>query len=172
MLLLFVIFVLVPIAELYVIIQVGQAIGALWTILILIADSLIGARMLSWQGRRAWRSFQQALAEGRMPHKEVLDGALIILGGAFLLTPGFITDVFGLFLLIPPTRVIARRLLVRLLSRRGSLRWARVVARSGPGAPPWAGRGSEPFDTTAQPRPPDASDTGSPPPRERGLPPA
>ena len=93
MLLLVILFVLVPIAEIYVIIQVGQAIGALWTVLILIVDSLIGARLLSWQGRRAWAAFQSALAAGRIPHREVLDGVLIILGGAFLLTPGFITDV-------------------------------------------------------------------------------
>src|SRR3954449_4896587 len=102
--LLILIFIVVPIAEIYVIIQVGQAIGALWTILLLIADSIIGARLLSWQGRRAWLRFQEALASGRVPHREVLDGVLIILGGAFLLTPGFITDVFGLLLLIPPTR--------------------------------------------------------------------
>ena len=94
-LLLVILFVLVPIAEIYVIIQVGQEIGALWTVLILIADSLIGARLLSWQGRRAWAAFQTALAAGRIPHREVLDGVLIILGGAFLLTPGFITDASG-----------------------------------------------------------------------------
>ena len=91
------------------IIQVGQAIGALWTVLILIVDSLIGARLLSWQGRRAWAAFQAALTEGRIPHREVLDGVLIIVGGAFLLTPGFITDAVGLLLLIPPTRAAFRR---------------------------------------------------------------
>src|SRR5919109_2765726 len=94
--LLVLIFIVVPIAEIYVIIQVGQAIGALWTIALLIADSVIGARLLSWQGRSAWRRFPQALAEGRMPHNEILDGVMIIFGGALLLTPGFITDVFGL----------------------------------------------------------------------------
>src|SRR3954469_10427587 len=106
--LLFLLFILVPIAEIYVIIQVGQAIGALWTILLLIADSIIGARLLSWQGRRAWRRFQEAIAAGRVPHREVLDGVLIVLGGAFLLTPGFISDVVGLLLLIPPTRAVVR----------------------------------------------------------------
>src|SRR6266511_1887149 len=109
--LLFVLFILVPIAEIYVIIQVGQAIGALWTILLLIADSIIGARLLSWQGRRAWVRFQEALAAGRVPHREVLDGVLIIVGGAFLLTPGFISDAVGLLLLIPPSRALVRRAL-------------------------------------------------------------
>ena len=93
--LLFLLFIPLPIAEIYVIIQVGQAIGALWTILLLIADSIIGARLLSWQGRRAWLRFQEALAGGRVPHREVIDGVLIITGGAFLLTPGFITDLLG-----------------------------------------------------------------------------
>jgi len=126
-LLLVILFVLVPIAEIYVIIQVGQEIGALWTVLILIVDSLIGARVLSWQGRRAWGAFQSALTAGRIPHREVLDGVLIILGGAFLLTPGFITDVVGLLLLIPPTRATFRGLLTRMMLRPTRLGWARVV---------------------------------------------
>jgi UPF0716 protein FxsA len=131
-LLLVLLFILVPIAEIYVIIQVGQAIGALWTILILIADSIIGARLLSWQGRKAWRKFQEALATGRVPHREVLDGVLIVLGGAFLLTPGFITDVLGLVLLLPPTRAFVRRALVRAMLSPRRVRWARVVVRTGP----------------------------------------
>jgi UPF0716 protein FxsA len=138
MLLLVILFVLVPIAEIYVIIQVGQAIGALWTVLILIVDSLIGARLLSRQGRRAWASFQSALAEGRMPHREVLDGVLIVLGGAFLLTPGFITDAVGLLLLIPPTRTAFRGLLTRMMLRPTRLGWARFVVGTprGPGQRP------------------------------------
>ena len=75
------------------IIQVGQAIGALWTILLLIVDSIIGARLLRVAGPARVAAFQEALAAGRMPHREILDGVLIIVGGAFLLTPGFITDV-------------------------------------------------------------------------------
>jgi UPF0716 protein FxsA len=133
--LLVLLFILVPIAEIYVIIQVGQAIGALWTILILIADSIIGARLLSWQGRRAWRKFQEALAAGRVPHREVLDGVLIIAGGAFLLTPGFITDVLGLILLAPPTRAFVRRALVRAMVGPRRVQWARVVVRTGPSEP-------------------------------------
>ena len=154
--LLILLFIVVPIAEIYVIIQVGQAIGALWTVLILIVDSLIGARLLSWQGRRAWASFQSALTEGRVPHREVLDGVLIILGGAFLLTPGFITDVVGLLLLVPPTRAAFRRLLTRLMLRPTRLGWARVVV----GTPRGPRQRPQP---TAHPTPP-------PPPTQ--LPPA
>ena len=134
MALLFILFILVPIAEIYVIIQVGQAIGALWTVLILIADSIIGARLVSWQGRAAWRRFQEAVQAGRIPHREIIDGVMIILGGAFLLTPGFITDAIGLLLLIPPTRALIRRVAVRSISRRGVV--TRVVFRAPPFRPP------------------------------------
>jgi UPF0716 protein FxsA len=111
-------FIVVPIAELYVIIQVGQAIGALPTIAILLADSIVGSLLLRHQGRSAWRRFNQAMAEGRVPAREVLDGALVIFGGAFLITPGFISDFLGLLLLIPPTRAVVRRILVRIFARR------------------------------------------------------
>lgn len=160
MLLLVILFVLVPIAEIYVIIQVGQEIGALWTVLILIVDSLIGARLLSWQGRRTWAAFQSALTAGRIPHREVLDGVLIILGGAFLLTPGFITDGVGLLLLIPPTRATFRGLLTRMMLRPTRLGWARVVV----GAP--RGQGPRPQPTAH----PETHPKAAPPPAE--LPPA
>jgi UPF0716 protein FxsA len=133
-------FIVVPIAELYVIIQVGQAIGALPTIAILIADSVIGSLLLRSQGRLAWRRFNAALQEGRVPAREVLDGALVIFGGAFLITPGFLTDVIGVFLLLPPTRAVARRMLVGVFSRRfvvsavGSA-GARAARRRSRGAP-------------------------------------
>jgi UPF0716 protein FxsA len=117
-LLLLFLFVAVPILEIYVIIQVGQAIGALWTIALLIADSIIGSVLMRSQGRAAWRRFQLALAEGRMPAREVLDGVLVIFGGAFLLTPGFCSDIVGALLLLPPTRAVIRRMLVRRFSMR------------------------------------------------------
>jgi UPF0716 protein FxsA len=146
--LLVLLFIVVPIAEIYVIIQVGQAIGVLWTILLLIADSIIGARLLSWQGRRAWLRFQEAIAQGRVPHREVMDGVLIIVGGAFLLAPGFITDVIGLVLLVPPSRALVRRLLARaIISRR--FRFARTTTWTSGGP-----RGPEPPRPTAYPSPP------------------
>src|ERR687888_1779429 len=95
-------FIAVPIAELAVIIQVGEAIGVWWTIALLIADSVLGSMLMRSQGRAAWRRFNRAIAEGRVPAREVLDGALVIFGGAFLVTPGFVTDVAGVLLLLPP----------------------------------------------------------------------
>jgi UPF0716 protein FxsA len=137
-LLLFFLFIVVPIAELYVIIQVGQAIGAPLTIALLIADSVLGAALMRSQGRAAWRRFNAALREGRVPHREVLDGVLVIFGGALLLTPGFLTDILGLVLLLPPTRAIVRAVLVRRFGGRvasGAARGAGARLFTQTGAP-------------------------------------
>ena len=116
MLPLILIFIVVPIIELYVIIQVGEAIGVWWTIALLIADSLIGSWLMRSQGRSVWRRFQETVQAGRMPHREVADGVLVIFGGALLLTPGFVTDFLGLFLILPPTRALVRRTLMRRIT--------------------------------------------------------
>src|SRR5215213_6870273 len=107
--LLVLLFIAVPIAELAVIIQVGEAIGVWWTIALLVADSVLGSLLMRAQGRAAWRRFVAATSGGRAPAREVADGVLVIFGGALLLTPGFLTDVLGLVLLIPPTRALVRR---------------------------------------------------------------
>ncbi|HET8537354.1 MAG TPA: FxsA family protein [Solirubrobacteraceae bacterium] len=129
--LLILLFIVVPIAEIYVIIQVGQAIGALWTIALLIADSILGSMLMRSQGRAAWRRFNAAIASGRPPAREVFDGALVIFGGAFLLAPGFITDVLGLSLLLPPTRALYRRFIVTsVLGRTPAGRAAMYASRA------------------------------------------
>jgi UPF0716 protein FxsA len=140
--LLVVLFIVVPIAELYVIIQVGQAIGVLPTIAILIADSILGSALMRSQGRVAWRRFNQALGEQRIPHREVLDGALVIFGGALLLTPGFLTDILGIVLLLPPTRAAVRAVLVRRLLPR--MVAGGVSSLGGFGAPPRGTRSRPP----------------------------
>jgi UPF0716 protein FxsA len=129
-LLLVLLFIVVPIAELALLIQVGQWIGVWWTVGLLVADALLGSFLLRTQGRAAWRRFNEALAAGRIPHREVVDGVLVIFGGVLLLTPGFITDIFGLLFLFPPTRVVMRRLLVR----RGALKL--VGSMPGAASPP------------------------------------
>ncbi|HLM08989.1 MAG TPA: FxsA family protein [Thermoleophilaceae bacterium] len=111
-------FIALPLLELYVILKVGDAIGAVWTIVLLAADSVLGSLLLRSQGRSVWRRFNNALAEGKMPHREVMDGVLVIFGGAFLITPGFVTDFIGLLLLLPPTRAVIRSQVVRRLGRR------------------------------------------------------
>lgn len=116
--LLLVLFIVVPIVEIFAIIQVGQAIGVWWTVGLLVADSILGSLLMRSQGRAAWRRFNAAIAEGRAPAREVLDGVLVIFGGALLLTPGFVTDVFGALFLLPPTRAVLRRVLVRRFAAR------------------------------------------------------
>ena len=121
-------FILVPILEIYVLIQVGQVIGAWWTVLLLIADSILGSWLLKREGARAWTAFRVALGEGRMPARELADGILIVVGGTLMISPGFVTDVFGILLILPLTRPIGRRLLARVLARR-------LVFVQGPGMP-------------------------------------
>jgi UPF0716 protein FxsA len=139
---LIVIFIVVPLAELYVIFQVGDAIGIPLTIAILVADSLIGSMLLRSQGRAVWRRFNETMQGGRIPHREVIDGVLVIFGGAFLITPGFLTDVIGLMLLLPPTRALFRRLVTGRLGARaavaaGDYTNARVRARRGSAEADW-----------------------------------
>jgi UPF0716 protein FxsA len=131
------IFVVVPLAELYVILKVGDSIGWGWTVLILAADSVLGSVLLKSQGRAVWQRFNEAIRAGRVPHSEVIDGVLVIFGGAFLITPGFITDVLGLILLVPPTRRV-----VRLAARRSiERRTVGAVAR-----PPGRGESAHDYD--------------------------
>src|SRR3546814_381333 len=94
-------FIIVPICELALLIWVGGQIGVLPTIALLLIDSIVGAMLMRHQGRAAWMRFNTAVAERRVPAKEVVDGALVIFGGALLLTPGFITDIFGILFLLP-----------------------------------------------------------------------
>lgn len=155
---LIVLFIVVPIAELYVIIQVGELIGVWPTLFLLLADALLGSWLLKHQGRGAWQRFNEALAQRRFPGREVADGALIIVGGTLLLTPGFLTDIAGAFLLIPPTRALVRRLLKRFTIGRFA-----VVGIGGPGGfgqPRGGGPGPPPgrdydFDATAEEVPSD-----------------
>ena len=121
-------FIVLPIAELYLIYKVGDSIGILPTLALLALDSIIGSVLLRTQGRAVWRRFQATMQAGRMPHREVQDGVLVIFGGALLITPGFLTDVLGLLLLIPPTRALVRRFVMRALTRRAA---ARVSERGG-----------------------------------------
>lgn len=113
-----VLFVLVPLVEIYILIQVGQVIGVWWTILLLVADSVLGGYLIKREGARAWRALHAALQAHKMPAKELADGALILVGGTLLLTPGFLSDVFGFFCILPFTRPVARRILTELITRK------------------------------------------------------
>ena len=146
MVILVALFIVVPIVELYVIIQIGGLIGVWPTIALLLADAVLGSLLLRHQGRGAWRRFNLALAERRFPGREVADGLLIAIGGTLLLTPGFVTDIVGLIFLIPPTRAIIRRLLRGYVGKRFVVVGAQSMG--GPFNPP-ASRSYD-YDATAE----------------------
>jgi len=125
-------FVVVPILEIYVIIQVGEVIGAWWTIVLLIADSIFGSWLIKHEGRRAWAALTSAIQSGRMPATELADGALILVGGTLMVSPGFVTDAVGIVLILPFTRPLARRALTRVVTRR-------LLTRQRPGSGPHQG---------------------------------
>jgi UPF0716 protein FxsA len=126
--LLFVLFLLLPLAELWVIVNVAHGIGVGWTILLLLAVSVAGAWLVRVQGFGALVRIQATLSRGSMPTTELVDGALIVVAGALLLTPGFITDAVGFVLLIPPSRAVVRRALAGRLRAR-----VRLATAPGPG---------------------------------------
>ena len=117
-LLLLLLFVVVPVVEIWVIVQVGQAIGIVPTLVLLLADAVVGTWLFRREGRKAWAALREAIAAGRVPAKEVADGALVVVGGAFLLSPGFVTDAVGLLCVLPPTRAFLRRALTGLVRAR------------------------------------------------------
>ena len=116
--LLFVAFVVVPLVEVFVLVQVGQVIGPWWTILLLIGASVLGAWLIKREGSRSWAALRDALQTGRMPARELADATLILIGGTLMLTPGFVSDVLGVLLILPFTRPIARGMLTRIVATR------------------------------------------------------
>lgn len=139
-------FVVLPVAEIYLLIQVGHVIGAWWTVLLLLADGVLGSWLVKREGSKAWRALRQALDERRMPARELADGALILVGGTLLLTPGFLSDVAGLFCVVPLTRPVARRALTRVVARRLTGTRGGPGSRQGPGAGPRTRRRPGPDD--------------------------
>jgi UPF0716 protein FxsA len=127
-------FVVLPVVEIYLLIQVGQVIGAWWTVLLLVADGVLGSWLMKREGGRAWAALKAALESRRMPTRELADAALILVGGTLLLTPGFLSDVVGFALVLPVTRPVARRVLTRYLGRK--LLAGSVAPSFAPGAGP------------------------------------
>jgi UPF0716 protein FxsA len=126
-------FLLVPLAEIYILIQVGQVIGAWWTVLLLIAMSVLGSWLVRREFRTTWNALQEALRSGRVPSGELADAGMVVVGGTLLLTPGFLSDLLGFAMLLPLTRPIFRRALLAMVTRRIQVRattWAGQQQRS------------------------------------------
>ena len=120
--LLFLLFLVVPFAELYVILQVGQQIGVIETIAVLVAMSMIGGALVKREGFGVVRRAQARVNAGQVPGRELVDGAMILFAGALLMTPGFLTDVIGILLLLPPVRAVLRGRVIKALRNRVVIR--------------------------------------------------
>ncbi|MGI8631897.1 MAG: FxsA family protein [Solirubrobacterales bacterium] len=137
--LLLLLFIVLPILELLLVVRVHDWLGWLPTLGLLLFNSLAGAYLLSREGVAAWQRFQTRVSSGKVPHREVGDGVMIIVGGALLLTPGFITDIVGFLLLLPPTRAVLRRFVALALTkmvsgRAGVVIWGLNQARNREGS--------------------------------------
>ena len=104
-------FTLVPLVELYLLIRLGSLIGALATVVLVAVTGVIGATLAKSQGFKIINKIKDALARGKMPTDQLIEGLFILIGGAMLLTPGLLTDLTGLALIIPPSRIIFRKLI-------------------------------------------------------------
>ncbi len=120
----FVALLVVPVAEIAVIVAVGTVIGGWQTFGLLLVESALGAYLVKREGRRSWQGLRAALNTGKMPGLELADAALVLIGGTLLLTPGFLTDIVGFFFILPATRPITRRWLQDVVERR-------LIQRSG-----------------------------------------
>ncbi|MFT3860983.1 FxsA family protein [Micropruina sp.] len=118
--LLLVFFLTVPIIEVWLLVTVGQHIGAVPTILILIGEAFLGAWLMRREGSKTWTALNNAVATGKLPGGEVLDAVLVMVGGVLVMLPGFFTDIFGLIFLLPFTRPVARNLLQLFIARRAA----------------------------------------------------
>jgi UPF0716 protein FxsA len=153
------------VAEVVAVVVVARQVGLLLTLGLLLAGMLVGGWLLRREGTRAWRAFTVAVAEGRPPGREVLDGLLVLVGGLLVLFPGFVSDVLGLLCLVPLTRRGLAGLLRRYAARRVQGRVVRVRARRGPAVPyePAGPPGPAPGRGPVEPSRPDRPDGGQPP---------
>lgn len=139
-------FLVVPVVDLALLVRIGDRLGFWPTVAVVVLTAVVGSWLAKREGTAAWRRVQQALASGGMPGKEVIDGVIILVAGALLLTPGFLTDLVGLLGLIPPSRALIRRALKARLERAVREGSVRVVSGGIGGAP----FGASPF---SPPRP-------------------
>lgn len=114
---LFLLFVIMPIVELALLLRIGQLLGFWPTIGLIVVTGIVGSFLAKTEGISAWRRLQQKLFSGGIPGKELLDGAIILICGALLVTPGVLTDVIGLAGLFPPSRAIIRRLILKRIEK-------------------------------------------------------
>ena len=138
----FLLFIVAPIVELYVIVQTSHVIGVLNTIGLIIVIAMIGSWLIKHEGIKVWNRFTQQIQNGQVPTKEIADGVCVLAAGGLMIAPGFISDVFALLLLFPPTRALARRWLMKRKGL-GGLAKTRVVKAT------YGGRMTDATDATS-----------------------
>ncbi|MCP9947775.1 FxsA family protein [Actinomadura madurae] len=138
-------FLLVPVLEIFVLIQVGEVIGAWPTVGLLVAETVLGVWIVRREGRRAWRALQETVQRGVLPDRELADAALVMAGGMLLLFPGFVTDVLGFAFVLPFTRPLVRRALSAFAARRMRAAEERAATMFPPGVFPPGGGGYDAF---------------------------
>lgn len=115
------VFIAVPVAELWLILQVGSMIGVAPTIALLLIDSLVGSWLLRTQGRSVWSDFRRTSDAGKIPTTQAVDGFFVVMGGTLLLLPGFLSDFVGLAMILPPSRKLLRGRLIAFVSERAKI---------------------------------------------------
>ena len=118
----FILFLVIPLVEIFLLVEIGSHIGTLWTILLIVSTAIVGARLVRLQGIASWRTFQSSISRSQLPALPLLEAAFLLVAGAFLITPGFLTDLMGFLVLIPPLR---RKIIVFLL-RRGIWKFSNI----------------------------------------------
>jgi UPF0716 protein FxsA len=161
---------LVPLVELYVIIQVGSAIGALATIALLILSTMFGWWLTKREGLEALRQIDASVRDGNEPDKALVNGFLIMAAGVLILIPGFVTDALGFLLLLPPVRHLVGKLAYSRMQKRMGQGWMSGAASFGSGGRVWVdstvidvqrpGDGTDTIDTTGSIRPDAPSSDG------------
>ena len=136
LMLVFILFLVVPFVEIYLLVEIGARIGAPWTILLVVMTAIVGAWLVRVQGLATWRRFQASLARHEVPATALIEGLFLLIAGALLLTPGFFTDAVGFACLIPPLR----RTLIRLFLRRGLWKATQDSAQSRDTSEPLEGK--------------------------------
>ncbi len=129
--LLFLFFLLIPLVEIYFLIKVGSIIGAIPTIALVVFTALLGAMLLRFQGLATLQRTRSAMAQGKLPAMEMLEGVLLVFSGALLLTPGFVTDTMGFLLLVPPLR----KMLIRWFLSKSTIKTQQFRDSSGSSSP-------------------------------------
>ncbi|MDP6688427.1 MAG: FxsA family protein [Alphaproteobacteria bacterium] len=137
-------FIAIPLIEIAVFIEVGGYIGLWWTLAVVVGTALAGTHMLRRQGLATLRRAQENMAQGRMPLREVFDGLCLLIAGALLLTPGFVTDLAGALLLMPPVRLLLGQLVARHIVATGQFTSAGPGGQAFHGGPGAAGQRQAP----------------------------